>query len=327
MCGRDALGLVQRRDSFRGACCHHSQSDHRCSSTLARFRRVTRAPDRVAGRVSRRDCSDDRTTLERFEGRRLDKRRGAGTGRGAGTVGETPLEDKRREPVFLTALIISHSRQFVFIHIHKTAGESMTASLRPDLAANDLVLTTDAQLPLGKHATALEVREHLGADMWDRYFTFSFVRHPIDRALSLYRYVAWHSEQPNRSPLKRLLRRRTPPRDDPQRWPGVKAYRATSSFSEFIRHPLLENAKGMRSQSECLCDEAGDIIVDFVGHFERFNEDFGYVQHRLGLSGRPVLSRNVSKDRKDLHLDLSAEDRSYLAARYHEDFRRFNYEL
>jgi hypothetical protein len=248
-------------------------------------------------------------------------------------------------------LIISHSRQFIFIHIHKTAGESIMASLRPDLAANvirlrpgearGIIVDSDDQPglqgsqqhvhldALKKHSTALEVRDQLTEETWDRYFTFSFVRHPIDRALSLYSWAAKAAQQPRRSLPQRVLGRFSPPvKQDPSQWNSVRAYRGTSSFSEFIRHPALDDAPGMRPQSASLGDGEGNLIVDFVGRFERINEDFRYVQEKLGLPLRPLRWKNRSRSRDDTtrHLDLSPEDRSYLAAKYQADFSQFGYE-
>jgi len=247
-------------------------------------------------------------------------------------------------------LIISQSRQFVFIHIHKTAGESIMASLRADLGPNELrhpqgksrgiIIDADPQQgPKGptppidvdrlrKHSTALEVRDQLTAEAWDRYFTFSFVRHPIDRALSVYRYVANASRRPSRSVSRRVLHRLSPPaRKDPSQWLGVKAYRETDCFSEFLRHPFFDKALGARSQSASLCDADGNVIVDFVGRFERLDEDFGYVQQRLELPVRPLPWKNRSQPSDTApHFDISVEDRAYLATKYQDDFRRFGYE-
>jgi hypothetical protein len=223
-------------------------------------------------------------------------------------------------------MIVSHSQQFVFVHVHKTAGESITFSLRRDLAPDDMVIKEDDRGPLHKHSTALELREYLGAEVWERYFTFSFVRHPIDRVVSLYRYVAEQARQLHRPRVVRLLRRQPPPQGDPQRWPGVQAYLATDSFSEFIRHPVLDNAKGMEPQSASLCDETGEIMVDFVGRYERLAPDFAYVRQHLGLAERPLQHLNASTGRGSPGVTISDADRSYLATRYGDDFRRFDYE-
>jgi hypothetical protein len=240
--------------------------------------------------------------------------------------------------------------ELVFIHIHKTAGESIMASLRADLGPSNLShpqgrsrgIIIDAggqEGPPGgtppididrlrKHSTALEVRDVLSTEVWDRYFTFSFVRHPIDRALSVYRFVANAARRPNLSVSQRVRRRLSPPaRKDPSQWLGVRAFAETDSFSEFLRHPFLDEALGARSQSASLCDAEGNVIVDFVGRFERLDEDFGYVQQRLGLPVRALPWENRSRqDDGTAHTDVSAEDRAFLAAKYSDDFRRFGYE-
>jgi hypothetical protein len=43
-------------------------------------------------------------------------------------------------------MIISHSRRFVFVHIHETAGESVTEALAPHLKRRDLAAPEDRAL-------------------------------------------------------------------------------------------------------------------------------------------------------------------------------------
>jgi hypothetical protein len=105
----------------------------------------------------------------------------------------------------------------------------------------------------------------------------------------------------------------------------VRAYLDSDTISDYLRHPLLDGAPGMKSQSSSLCDPSGGLIVDFVGRYERLEADISYVRHHLGLPDRPLPWLNPSEGNGYLPTDLSAEDRSYLVARYEEDFRRFDY--
>jgi hypothetical protein len=227
-------------------------------------------------------------------------------------------------------VIISHSRQFVYLHLHKTAGESVTATLRPALAAGDLEVrdrpeVTVNGMRLGKHSTALEARAALGPEVWARYRTFSFVRHPFDRTLSLYRYIAEWSAPPELGLLQRIGLRSVPKRGDRSDWPEVRAYRATRTVSEFIRHPALDHAVSMRPQVSSLCDGDGDLLVDFVGRFERIAEDVAHVQATLGLPAVPLRSANVSRRRPGPDAELTPDDRALLADRFAADFERFGY--
>jgi hypothetical protein len=228
-------------------------------------------------------------------------------------------------------MIISHHRQFVFVHIHKTAGESITASLLPVLTPEDLVLVgrqsaTVNDVTVTKHSPARDVRDMLQTDTWDRYFTFAFVRHPIERTLSLYRYMSERSRPPNITVAQRLGLRPTPAYRDRSDWPGVRAYRETHSISEFIRHPLLDDTKSMKPQCASLCDEKGNLLVDYVGRFERLNHDFAFVEQRLGFPPLPLKRTNGSRQRRSDDYELSLEDRAYLTTRFEEDFRRFGYD-
>ncbi len=44
--------------------------------------------------------------------------------------------------------------------------------------------------PLDKHSTAREIRACVSPEIWNDYFTFAFVLHPVTRAISLYNYMA-----------------------------------------------------------------------------------------------------------------------------------------
>ena len=240
-------------------------------------------------------------------------------------------------------MIISDKYRFIFIHIHKTAGDSITEAFKPNLGRGDFVLRTDIQAwlqkyrphsnysqfeDLKKHSGALVIKERLSPEIWESYFKFAFVRHPVGRVLSLYHYAARKSEE-----RKRLLPRNawylTQPgkRGDPLNWPSVRAYLATDSFSAFIRHPILANEAGMRPQSDFLCDRNGTLLVDFVGRFESLKEDFVTVQNHIGITPGALAWNNTSRNNVTNFAELSRDDLAYLAERFKSDLIRFDYEI
>src|SRR5580692_9994279 len=195
-------------------------------------------------------------------------------------------------------MIISASKKFIFIHTMKTSGDSMAVTLRPYLSSRDFILQNDFQgwwrriagkndskyQSLHKHSTATEVRSLMPAELWDGYYKFAFVRHPVNRAVSLYTYIATKAEERRRfRPLNAWYLTPQGKKDDPVTWPAMRAFLATDSFSSFIRYPGLSDERGMRPQSEFLCDPHGQIIVDFVGKFENLNGDVAKIQNALGL--------------------------------------------
>ena len=233
-------------------------------------------------------------------------------------------------------MIISHSRRFVFVHIHKTAGESISTALLPFLGKGDLLLGTTAQGELAnawyewrhglqKHSAARRIRRYLGEGRWEEYRTFSFVRDPADRVRSLYFYFEKMLAERRRRSLKNALLW-LPGTDfrDPCKWPGMQAYLETSSFSEFIRHPQFSPAIfGARRQSDILCDGEGRMLVDEVGKFETLGEDFARIAGRLGLEGASLGHRNASKNRGAAPLDPA--DRALLVEMYRDDYALFGY--
>lgn len=241
-------------------------------------------------------------------------------------------------------MIVSHSRKFVFVHIHKTAGESISTALVPYLSGRDLLLGTtlrgefanawySRRHRLQKHSGVRRARAFVGEEAWGEYFKFSFVRDPFDRLRSLYFYFE-----------KMLARRReTHPRNallwlpgtdfrDPLKWPGMEAFLETDDFSGFLRHPAFSPAiMGARPQSVLLTDENGTLDVDFVGKFETLAADFADLAARLGLEGASLGHRNASRNRTTTSArtpdPAEAADRALVAELYARDYALFGYPL
>jgi hypothetical protein len=237
-------------------------------------------------------------------------------------------------------MIISHSRKFVFIHIHKTAGESISEALVPFLARGDVLLGTtlrgeianawyDRRHGLQKHSGVRKAKAFLG-DAWDDYLKFSFVRDPYDRLRSLYFYFERMLADRRRRSLKNALLL-LPGTDfrDPLKWPGMTPFLETSDFSGFLRHPAFStNLMGARPQAFQLSDRAGDLAVDFVGRFETLAEDFAVLADRLGLDGASLGHRNASRNRAASDADpAEAADRALVAELYARDYALFGYPL
>src|SRR4026209_3030482 len=81
-------------------------------------------------------------------------------------------------------MLISHRHRFIFIHVPKTGGSSVTAALRPFCEPE--TLETARQRGLKVHSTARDVIRAFGRDVWESYFTFALERNPWDKCLSLY---------------------------------------------------------------------------------------------------------------------------------------------
>lgn len=239
-------------------------------------------------------------------------------------------------------MIISKKHNFIFIHIHKTGGESIVAALEPDLGENDWTTSSGARAwlqthsrsqfrsfrTLRKHSRACAVRNVVPASLWDNYFKFAFVRHPVDRAISMYDFTSRMIGERESWWWRQRLWLSTPPgrRGDPRRWVVTKAFLETKSFTEFIRHPLVQQDPGMQPQSKFVYDDDGHLMVDFVGRFEHLREDFRSILQSLRLSPREIPWKNRS-NLKTSRTIASRDDCVFLQSIFREDFDRFHYKL
>ncbi len=165
----------------------------------------------------------------------------------------------------------------LFVHIPKTAGQSVEHVF---LGLVGLTWETRAPLllrgnedprrgpPSLAHLTAAEYVTcgHLTPAEFASYFKFSFVRNPWDRIVSEYKY----RRHPVSIDFKTYLFRRLP----------------TPGWSEPYRHII--------PQYDFLYDDAGRLLVDFVGKFERLQADFDTVCSRIGIPPTPLPRVNRS---------------------------------
>lgn|GEM_PF-1297254 len=242
-------------------------------------------------------------------------------------------------------MIISHRHKFIFIHIPKTAGEAVSDALTPILGPEDLVLKTPPDIwlrsftqpqhrnldGLSKHTRSRKVRSRIGTQMWNDYFTFAFVREPIARMLSWYRYlgnVCEHREQVHPKHLWLYLTA-AGRASDPRRWPAMEVFTKTSSFSEFLRPPDGIEPRLLAPQASYLAVERqGPIAVDYVGKVESLDEHFEEVTQRLNLGKLHLPRRNVSTHSQPLaarDATVTDEDRALLYERYAHDYELFGY--
>ncbi len=232
------------------------------------------------------------------------------------------------------AMIISNSRKFIFVHVAKAGGTSVTKSLEPSLRWNDFVIgdfggriKSDRcrRLLLGKHSAAREIRNALGEEVWDNYFTFAFARHPYQRAVSLFFYV---KRIIGNKGVSRYLRHFPFLRNGPDAfwgWPATRAYLEGKNLSGFLRLAEEYGARGMRPQANYFLDESGGVMVDHVGKLEQMEAEMEFLAGKLGL---PKLqaeqgSRAPSPSWRDF---LTAEDREFLFGVFQKDFDLLDYD-
>lgn len=212
-------------------------------------------------------------------------------------------------------MLVSHAESFVFVHIYKCAGTSIKRALGQHCP---WVLRTNRRrrwatrirplapwivpetVDLEKHAKAEEIRETLGRETFDSYFTFSFVRNPWDWNVSHYEYILDSSGHEDHETVRDL-----------------------GSFEAFLDWLV---ADGAETQTDFLTGGDGEVIVDFVGKVERIEEDLAEICQRVGIDV-PDLPRANRSQRRPYQEYYDDRTRDLMRKHFHEDVERFGYEF
>jgi hypothetical protein len=158
-----------------------------------------------------------------------------------------------------------------------------------------------------KHAKATKVREVLGP-AWNECFKFAFIRNPWDLMVSSYHWWLTYAEI------------------FPALHKDIARIREMGSFSVFIRsefgRSMLNEHRG-GDLTEWISD-GDEIIVDFVGRYEKLNEDWSKICQTLQVPALP-LRRENQVVRQDYRVFYDNESRELVANRFARTIELFDY--
>ncbi|MGB3297849.1 MAG: sulfotransferase family 2 domain-containing protein [Phormidesmis sp.] len=158
---------------------------------------------------------------------------------------------------------ISHVYQCIFVHIPKTGGTSIESTAMFD----DQRRTTGEKV--SGHSTALKFREACPKE-FERYFKFAFVRNPYDRLVSAFFYL---SKGGSGSSDKQIFEK------------YIAKYNGNfKSFClDFLSCENIQKSIHLRPQTDFICDENGEIVVDYLGRLENIRRDYRFVCQKLNF--------------------------------------------
>lgn len=208
-------------------------------------------------------------------------------------------------------MLMSQKHNFIFVHIYKNAGSSITRALRPfalprwQWKTHQLLKKAGIPSPffeprpLRRHATASQMIEVLGADEFESYFSFAIVRNPWDWQVSFYKYVLKKKKHHQHELIEKL-----------------------GSFDEYIKW-RCENE--VRYQKDFIYSESDELLVDYVGRFENLESDFDRICSRIGISvSLPKLNVSNTSPYQGYYTD---ETRELVREVFASDIERFGYEF
>lgn len=198
--------------------------------------------------------------------------------------------------------MISFQKHFLFVHIPKTAGNSIQTVLR-DYSEDQLVALRKEQdgverfglrnpkYKLKKHSTLAEYRTALGEQQFGDLYKFTCVRNPWDRMVSYYFTPTQNAALWDRKEFRKMVRK------------------ALSCTDYLALDP---------SQKDPFKN------VDYVMRFENLGDDFRIVCQALGISPTSLPNYNRS-EREHYSKYYDDELRELVRARFVTEIERFGY--
>ncbi len=201
-------------------------------------------------------------------------------------------------------MLISHKFRFIFVHIAKTGGTSIRSALTPLLLTdpyrwlqyllNRLSDLTSHRIGVKfpRHAGIVAAMEILPGEYFRSMFKFAFVRNPWDLQVSSYHHIQ---------------------RERPQLLSHIHDFESFLKWKlEGDRSPHYILDASSRPQWYSLIDISGNCVMDFIGRFERLEEDFSRACKLMGLKRVPSLPHrrkgvNRERDYRIYYTDRGAE--------------------
>ena len=218
-------------------------------------------------------------------------------------------------------MLISHEEpKFIFIHIQKTGGVSISNLLRRYSP------TTTPGRGL-RHISARRALKQV--ENPDDYFKFAFVRNPWDRLVSWYTMIDEARKgvaDGTAEPMTRRLIKKN----------NLFKYvlRCGPTFDEFVKNCTEKQWMGNGyysftfNQLRYLTDKNGEVLVNYIGRFENLAQDISHVFDKLGLEASQL---EIPHENRSAHSHYSEmytpETREIVRKRFRRDIEFFGYEF
>lgn len=190
---------------------------------------------------------------------------------------------------------IKYKGKYLFIWINKTGGYSIAKTLGIGEGYN--------------HYTAIELRDIVGINTFDKIFKFCFVRNPWDKVASefSFRCLTYQNDLTESSIFAD--------------WVELAYCRKDPRYYDW--------PKMFMPQLDWITDENGEIIVDFIGRFENLQNDFDEICDRLNIGRMKLPHLNISRNRSNPSYQdfYDHETKTIVEKWFKKDIEFFSYEF
>jgi hypothetical protein len=201
--------------------------------------------------------------------------------------------------------VISDKYRCIFVHIPRTAGSSIEKAV----VGRDWWWVN----PLTKHLTTTQARMLYGNKRWGEYFSFSFVRNPWDKLVSMWEGNRYWKQRQRLKTFTNFVREAT-------RNPFEQR---TLHYHEIL--DLTPDNQLSRWQ-QSVRKRFGPSRVQFIGRFETLEADMQQVFAKIGVP--PVALPSINKSKRGHYRDYyDDESIQIVAERFAVDIQLFDYKF
>ena len=201
---------------------------------------------------------------------------------------------------------------FWFVDIPRTSSSSVRSELGKQFGkTHGKVNIIEKEFQTGQifadHLTAKEMKKRLGSFLWDRLFTFTLVRNPWERTLSIYFFRKKQGSIPGNWSFRDY----------------VLALSEASETDKYFRY------SGFRyGLADYITDESGKVIIAYVGRFETRDRDLSNIAKRLNCKELGQVSiMGASPKGKHYSNYYDEEMREIVGKKFWKDTELFGYEF
>ncbi len=213
-------------------------------------------------------------------------------------------------------MIISHGRKYIFVHIPKTGGTSLSLALENKAMKDDVLIGDTPKAKnrrsrlkdiktsgrLWKHARLTDIYGLTTQEQMEQYFVFTIVRNPWDRVVSYYHWL----------------------QDQTFDHPAVKIAQSLS-FADFLQDGMIQRSFQNDKAAQYVSDQDGIDRCDLYLRLEHLSEDVQALETTLGFKLGVLPHDNKSQRDKEYSKYYNQAGREIIAAAFKEDIKRFGY--
>ena len=214
-------------------------------------------------------------------------------------------------------MLLSHSKQFLFVHIAKTGGTSIRDALSQyrwghRYAAAQFISNKMSQLcghKIGsrfpRHSRIIAAKEKLPEDFFNGLYKFAVVRTPWDLQVSSYHHIK---------------------RERPHVMEGHETF---ASFMQWKFNPARAYQyhidTSLQLQSDYLVDLHGNLLTNFIGYYENLQQDFDAICEHLAIATSILPHKRKATDRSSYQAYYTDKIKALVDNHFAQDIQLLGY--